>query len=75
MDRFAYELLRAWLPRASAMHDIRTLVPAKANTRDTKTPRMEIEKVGALTGHPWEQFELPGFAATTSCSASATPAQ
>lgn len=62
VDRFAFELLRAWLPRATGMHDIRTLVPAKGVVRETQGVRMEVERVGALSGHAWEQFELPRFA-------------
>jgi glycosyltransferase involved in cell wall biosynthesis len=61
VDRFALELLRAWLPRATGGHDIRALVPAKSPSRDTSTLRMDLTKVGSLTGHAWEQFELSHF--------------
>ena len=61
VDRFAYELLRAWLPRANGMHDIRALVPAKSEPRNAHGLRVETSKVGTLTGHAWEQLELSRY--------------
>jgi glycosyltransferase involved in cell wall biosynthesis len=59
VDRYAAELLRAWLPGASARHSVKTVLPSKSELRDTQGLPLQPEKVGALKGHAWEQLELP----------------
>lgn len=59
VDRFAAELLRAWLPQAAGAHSIKALVPAKSAVVETHGLDLEPGRVGALTGHAWEQLELP----------------
>ena len=59
VDRFAAELLRAWLPQAAGMHSVRALMPAKSAVKELHDLGLKPEKVGALTGHAWEQLELP----------------
>ncbi len=38
-------------------------IPTKSPAREAHGLRMEVERGGALTGHAWEQFELPRLAA------------
>ncbi len=59
VDRFAAELLRAWLPRAAGAHSVKALIPAKSVVTSTHGLDMETARVGALSGHAWEQLELP----------------
>jgi glycosyltransferase involved in cell wall biosynthesis len=58
VDRFAAELLRAWLPQAAGIHSVQALVPAKSVVKETHGLDLELARVGALTGHAWEQLEL-----------------
>jgi glycosyltransferase involved in cell wall biosynthesis len=58
VDRFAAELLRAWLPRVAGVHSVKALVPAKSAVQQTHGLDLEVASVGALTGHAWEQLEL-----------------
>jgi glycosyltransferase involved in cell wall biosynthesis len=58
VDRYATELLRAWLPGAASVRSVRTLLPAKSELRDTQGLTLDIAKVGSLRGHAWEQLEL-----------------
>jgi glycosyltransferase involved in cell wall biosynthesis len=59
VDRFAAELLRAWLPRVRGTHSIQTLMPANSEVKETHGLDLEPVGVGALSGHAWEQLELP----------------
>ena len=61
VDRYAVELLRAWLPSASATGDVRTLLPARTTARDLHGLPLKAENVGSFRGHAWEQFELPRY--------------
>jgi glycosyltransferase involved in cell wall biosynthesis len=58
VDRFATELLRAWLPHMGRTRSVTTLLPSKGAVRDTQGLSLDIAKVGALQGHAWEQLEL-----------------
>jgi len=62
VDRYAAELLRAWLPRAAATHSIRALMPGKSTVKESHGLNLDPLKVGALSGHAWEQLELPRHA-------------
>ena len=59
VDRFAAELLRAWLPQAAGAHTVRTLMPGTSVVKASHGLDLKPAKVGALTGHAWEQLELP----------------
>lgn len=58
VDRFALELLRAWLPRFGPGTALRTLVPAQSEPRSVDGLDLGLTKVGRLSGHAWEQLEL-----------------
>jgi glycosyltransferase involved in cell wall biosynthesis len=58
VDRFAIELLRAWLPRAGGKRAVKALLPAKSAVRDVQGLTLEMSRVGSLKGHAWEQLEL-----------------
>jgi glycosyltransferase involved in cell wall biosynthesis len=58
VDRYATELLRAWLPRAAHAHNVKALIPGRSATHGTHGLALEVSKVGALQGHAWEQLEL-----------------
>jgi len=65
VDRFAAELLRAWLPQVRGMHSIKALIPGKSEVMETHGLDLEPVGVGALTGHGWEQLELPRHAGSS----------
>jgi glycosyltransferase involved in cell wall biosynthesis len=65
VDRYAAELLRAWLPRAATMHSVRALMPGKSALKESHGLTLDPVKVGALTGHAWEQLELPRHAGSS----------
>src|SRR5690349_17182266 len=58
VDRFAIELLRAWLPRFGSGAPLKTLIPSQSEARDTAGLNLSLAKVGTLGGHLWEQIEL-----------------
>ncbi|HVY81612.1 MAG TPA: glycosyltransferase family 1 protein [Steroidobacteraceae bacterium] len=58
VDRFAIELLRAWLPRFGSDAPVKTLVPSHSELRDAGGLHLAPSQVGALRGHLWEQLEL-----------------
>jgi glycosyltransferase involved in cell wall biosynthesis len=60
VDRFAIELLRAWLPRFGSGAPLKALIPSQSKVRDTVGLNLSLSKVGALGGHLWEQVELSG---------------
>ena len=61
VDRFAAELLKAWLPRYGRARAVSLVTPRQTapglpeGFGTTPTPR------GRLSGHLWEQIELPRF--------------
>jgi glycosyltransferase involved in cell wall biosynthesis len=59
VDRFAIELLRAWLPVCAGNRSVRTVMPAVTSAIDGKGLNLNVEHVGNLKGHAWEQFDLP----------------
>jgi glycosyltransferase involved in cell wall biosynthesis len=59
VDRFASELLRAWLPRFGAGHTVKTFVPPQESARQIEGLTLRPMSVGRLGGHAWEQIELP----------------
>lgn len=59
VDRFAMELLRAWLPRFGAGHAVRTLAPSQGELRRVDGLPLAPTRAGRLQGHAWEQLELP----------------
>lgn len=60
VDRFATELLRAWLPRFSSDAPVKMLVPSQSDARVATGLNLSLSKVGTLSGHLWEQLELSG---------------
>jgi glycosyltransferase involved in cell wall biosynthesis len=54
VDRFAIELLRAWLPSSHAM----AFVPPGRDVRMPTGLELDVSRVGNLSGHAWEQLEL-----------------
>ena len=65
VDRYAAELLRAWLPQAVHAHTVRALMPGKSEVKESHGLALEPVKVGALTGHAWEQLDLPRHAGSS----------
>ena len=59
VDRFAIELLRAWLPICRGTRPVRLMMPCASSSTDHKALDLDIEYVGMLGGHAWEQFDLP----------------
>jgi glycosyltransferase involved in cell wall biosynthesis len=59
VDRFALELLRAWLPQQR--RPIRAVMPDRARAVDTEAFGLPVQTVGALNGHAWEQLDLPRY--------------
>jgi glycosyltransferase involved in cell wall biosynthesis len=60
VDRFATELLRAWLPRFGLGRSVKTLVPPQSAVHGKDGLDLCLQQVGAFTGHAWEQLELSG---------------
>ena len=60
VDRFAIELLRAWLPHFGNGAPVKALVPSQSEVRDSVGLNLAVSKVGTLGGHLWEQLELSG---------------
>lgn len=58
VDRFALELLRAWMPRHGERRGAKTLLPGGRNARQPENLDLHAARVGKLRGHAWEQFEL-----------------
>jgi len=57
VDRFAMELMRAWLP--GQRRPIRAVMPDRTRAVDQAAFDCPVDTVGALDGHAWEQFDLP----------------
>ena len=57
VDRFASEILRAWLP--SQDRAIRAVLPANAQSAVARSLGIHADVVGNLKGHAWEQLDLP----------------
>jgi glycosyltransferase involved in cell wall biosynthesis len=60
VDRFAMELLRAWLPSFASGRGVRTLIPSQGEARAVEGLDLSLTKIGKLGGHAWEQLELSG---------------
>lgn len=58
VDRFAAEIVRAWMAAAGA-DKLTTLVPADVEVDIARLPGADIRAVGKRDGHVWEQLELP----------------
>jgi glycosyltransferase involved in cell wall biosynthesis len=58
VDRFAMELLRAWLPQRDAA-DIKIALPANSGGMADPELGVRFERSQGLTGHAWEQLQLP----------------
>ncbi|MEJ0039306.1 MAG: glycosyltransferase family 1 protein [Gammaproteobacteria bacterium] len=65
VDRFAAELLRAWLPQVAGIHSVKALMPPKKAVRESHGLNLDAVSVGALAGHAWEQLELPRHAGSS----------
>jgi len=68
VDRFALELLKAWLPRHGADRRATLALPRAALARDAVRARAEALGLtirsgvdGPLRGHLWEQWRLPAL--------------
>ncbi len=59
IDRFAAELLGAWLQRQGKTRDVRLLVPPSSNLRLPADWTVPTQTIGRRTGHLWEQLDLP----------------
>jgi len=57
VDRFANEILRAWLPMQDRA--VRAVLPAKAPAAVAGSLGVRADTVGSLKGHAWEQLDLP----------------
>ncbi len=60
VDRFAHELLRAWIPRYGSQAGAKIVVPSKVAYRGAED-LLPARPVGRLGGQSWEQLELPGY--------------
>src|SRR5450631_3109763 len=61
IDRFATELLGAWLLRYGSNRSIRILVPPTPDLEIPQELNVPVETVGFGTGHSWEQLQLPRY--------------
>lgn len=61
VDRFATELLRAWLARFGQSRAVRAIVPLHSQVRTRHSLGVRIEPAGVLGGHAWEQTELARY--------------
>ncbi len=59
VDRFAFELLRLWLPLYGAKYSAQIVMPRGAPVAATYATLPSPVRVGSLNGHAWEQIELP----------------
>ncbi len=74
VDRFAAELLRAWLPQVRGTHAIKALDPGKSEVMETHGLDLEPVGVGALTGHAMgSSSSCRVTRGRACCSTSATP--
>ena len=61
VDRFAQELLNAWLRLSGNQQSVRILVPPTSGSKYNNDAEFPLETVGFRGGHAWEQFELPFY--------------
>lgn len=59
VDRFAIELLAAWLPRYGCSRPVRAIVPTRSAAKQVLGAAVPVNSFGILGGHAWEQIELP----------------
>ncbi len=60
VDRYATELLRAWVPRFGDSRAVKALVPSRSEVRSLPGLPLSVQEAGNFTGHTWEQLELSG---------------
>jgi glycosyltransferase involved in cell wall biosynthesis len=58
VDRFAIELLRAWIPGFGVSREAKAVAPHGQELVAAGLD-MSVARMGRLTGHAWEQLELP----------------
>lgn len=58
VDRFAWELMRAWIPLHGKSRGARAVIP-RASQVEGASLDVPVEPVGNFQGHAWEQFDLP----------------
>ena len=58
VNRFASELLRAWLPRHAGKANIAFMAPRSSPRPQVAELAVPWRAVGSLTGHAWEQLQL-----------------
>jgi glycosyltransferase involved in cell wall biosynthesis len=61
VDRFAQELLGAWLVHRASKDPVKILVPPTPGSTYNNDSNFPIESVGFRGGHAWEQLELPFY--------------
>jgi glycosyltransferase involved in cell wall biosynthesis len=61
VDRFAQELLSAWLSHRTTTDSVKILVPPTPGYKYNNGANFPIESVGSRGGHVWEQLELPFY--------------
>lgn len=59
VDRFAFEVLRLWLPRYAGAHQAQIIVPPAVPVNQIYASLPRPTPVGSLRGHAWEQVDLP----------------
>jgi glycosyltransferase involved in cell wall biosynthesis len=59
IERFAAELLEAWLTAHGGSRDVRFLLPQSGDPGERAPKGQTLTRVGTRSGHVWEQFDLP----------------
>jgi hypothetical protein len=59
VDRFAFELLRAWWPLFGQRRTVSVAMPRGGQEATKVALGMPVQPDGRTGGHLWEQFELP----------------
>ena len=62
VDRFAFELLRAWQQYMPATLPVKAFIPRNSSVL-AEQPPVEVVCAGRMGGHAWEQLELPWLSA------------
>jgi glycosyltransferase involved in cell wall biosynthesis len=58
VDRFAEEVLRTWLAHAANRRSVSIALPSASRHAPSTTFQADVQRVGRLHGHAWEQLEL-----------------
>ena len=61
IDRFAAELLGAWLKQEGKSRDVQLLVPSSSGVTLPADWTIPAQTIGRRTGHLWEQVDLPRY--------------